>query len=516
MNTSSIVGRMAGALLLGGAAASAQAVRLNGQGEGQALIFPYYTTAAGNSTLLTLSNYTLVPKVVQLRFAESEHGRTALALNIYLAGADSWTAALVDRGADRAPELITRDDSCTFPLLSTTTTLPNMPSDLRYGTLALATPDAGSAGESRLREGFIEAVELATIPYGTTTANALRPGETSPPNCALIADYWTLEPPQGRWRADPLADLRNPTGGLSGEVAIINVANGTVYVTAPTAIDDYRTDPQDQPRGTLATTARHTVANRDTASLLVHALNDPETGTAIAHVVADGRNLSLSYPPGRAVDAVSAVLTASQLQAPLEEDPPLGARSTYVLTYPTRALYADPALSGSATPLPPFGTLLAGPRALGTGPSYRVLAADRRGFVQGFDGCNGLPGCQPTVARTTGTALETVAPGGSPDPLLGTRLNGNLGKQVPNSPGNSVLLSGWLMLDLANAANPLRGEPLRPSLDGWRLLGVPVIGTRLQNYVNANVTAGVLANYSAARPMTARTRCVDAAGNACP
>lgn len=516
MNASSIVGRIAGMLLLGSVAASAQAVRLNAQGEGQALIFPYYTTAAGNTTLLTLSNYTLVPKVVQLRFAESEHGRTAYALNVYLSGADSWTAALVDRGADRAPELITRDDSCTFPLLSATTTLPNMPPGLRYGTLALAAPDAGSPGESRLREGFIEAVELATIPQGTATANALRAGETAPPNCALIAGYWTLDPPQGRWRADALADLRNPTGGLSGEVAIVNVANGTVYVTAPTAIDDYRTDPQDRPRGSRASTARHTIANRDMASLLVHALNDPETGTAIAHVVADGRTLSLSYPPGRAVDAVSAVLTASQLQAPLEEDPLLGARSTYVLTYPTRALYADPALSGSATPLPPFGTLLAGPRTLGAGPSYRVLMADRRGFIYGFDGCNGLPGCQPTVARTTGTALETVAPGGPSDPLLGTRLNGNLGKQAPNSPGDPVLLSGWLMLDLANPANPLRGEPLRPSLDGWRLLGVPVIGTRLQNYVNANVTDGVLANYSAARPMTARTRCVDAAGNACP
>lgn len=516
MNVLSIAGRLTTALLLGGAAASAQAVRLDAQGEGQALIFPYYTTAAGNTTLLTISNYTLVPKVVQLRLAESEHGRTAFVLNVYLAGADSWTASLIDRGTDSSPELVTHDDSCTFPLLATTTTLPNMPPGLRYGTLALATPDGGSPGESRLREGFIEAVELATIPYGTTTATALRPGEASPPNCALIAGYWTLDPPQGRWRADPLADLRNPTGGLSGEVAIVNVASGTVFVTAPAAIDDYRSDPLDQPRGSRASVARHTVAQRDTASLLLHALNDPATGTATAQVVADGRPVSLSYPPERTVDAVSAVLTASQLQAPLEEDPLIGARSTYVLTYPTRALYADPALSGSATPVPPFGTLLAGPSALGAGPSYRVLAADRRGFVQGFDGCNGLPGCQPSVARTTGTALETIAPGGPPDPLLGARLNGNLGKQVPNSPGYTLLLSGWLMLDLANPANPLRGEPLRPSLEGRRLLGLPVIGTRLQTYVNANVSPGVLANYSAARPMTARTRCVDATGNACP
>ena len=91
------------ALLLAG---TAQAVRVDPRGEGQVLIFPYYTTAAGNTTLLSLTNYRRQAKVVQLRIAEGENARTALTFNIYLRPEDTWTGALFDRGNGEPPALL--------------------------------------------------------------------------------------------------------------------------------------------------------------------------------------------------------------------------------------------------------------------------------------------------------------------------------------------------------------------------------------------------------------------------
>src|SRR6478752_7464801 len=70
------------------AAFAAPAVMLGQRDQGQALIFPYYSVNAGNTTLLTLSNNGDRGKVVQLRVAEGEIGETALVTNLYLAGRD--------------------------------------------------------------------------------------------------------------------------------------------------------------------------------------------------------------------------------------------------------------------------------------------------------------------------------------------------------------------------------------------------------------------------------------------
>ncbi|MBN8740640.1 MAG: hypothetical protein BGP24_15085 [Lysobacterales bacterium 69-70] len=49
-----------------------------------------------------------------------------------------------------------------------------------------------------------------------------------------------------------------------------------------------------------------------------------------------------------------------------------------------------------------------------------------------------------------------------------------------------------------------KGAPPRASLEGKRPSGVPVIGARFANCVNANVSPGVRADYPAARPLTTR------------
>lgn len=503
------------ALLLAG---TAQAVRVDPRGEGQVLIFPYYTTAAGNTTLLSLTNYRRQAKVVQLRIAEGENARTALTFNIYLRPEDTWTGALFDRGNGEPPALLTDDGSCTYPLIRDSTTLPQLPDGRRYAPLAVPSADAGSRGVARLREGFIEAVEVASIVTASPTYTLLSRFEmTMLPECWRLADYWATSAPAGRWTADPLADLANPTGGIGGEASIINIANGTVFNLRAVAIEDYRADPLDIPRGSLKTVAQHHRAGPDTGSLLTQALTDPAARKATAQVSVGTRVVDLSYAvPERAVDAVTAVLMATTYRATLEESPETGARSSYVLTYPTRSLYTDPAQSGSASPLAPFRDLFAGIQPLLDSRGIKFFWVDRIGYVTGRLSCEGFSGCPPPVlARLPGTAVELIAPGGAPDALLGTRLHGDVGRRSPGFDIVPIKGSGWLILDTAHAHSTLLGEPLRPSLEGRRLIGIPALGTRLANYVNANAAPGVLANYSFAQPMTSQVSCVEADGVDC-
>lgn len=501
----------AATLAISGAAA---AVVVNPRGQGQALIFPYYTTAAGNTSLITINNHSNQAKVVHVRWAEGEGGRTALALRVYLGQFDSWTGAVVDRGDGAAPALISTDRSCTHPEIVRSTTLPQLPDGRRYLPFGPLPADAGSATPERLREGYVEAVEVASIRAQTAIYGAVTPAQGEPRNCAAIAAAWTV--PGGYWSGDSLRDLANPTGGLSGEIAIVDVAAGVIFAASALALEDYRTDPADQPRGTLASVALHAQV-RDDLSLLGHALNDPVTQTAYANVVSDGRPLTLSYAaPARAIDAVSAVLAAVELSGPFEESVALGARTSFVLTYPTRAMYTHAAMSGSVDAIAPFHEAFGGLRPLTEGGTLLRLV-DREALFEVWSnpwgGC-GFP-CPPSrAARLPGSAVEVLAIGGAPDPLLGTRLHGDIG--IVGNGGMSLPQqgAGFLWLNLIQPFDGLAAL-LRPSREGYRLRGLPVLGLRLINYVNANAQPGVLANYSSALPMTAAARCVTEGGAVC-
>ena len=82
---------------------SAQAVHINQDGLGQALVYPYYTvraTASGNAyvTALTVVNTTASAKAVKVRFLEGKNSREVLDFNLFLSQYDVWTAAIVQAG----------------------------------------------------------------------------------------------------------------------------------------------------------------------------------------------------------------------------------------------------------------------------------------------------------------------------------------------------------------------------------------------------------------------------------
>ena len=92
---------------------SAQAVHINADGLGQAMVYPYFTarsTASGNAyvTALSVVNTTASAKAVKVRFLEGKNSREVLDFNLYLSHHDVWVTAVIPT-ADGAGITFTSD-----------------------------------------------------------------------------------------------------------------------------------------------------------------------------------------------------------------------------------------------------------------------------------------------------------------------------------------------------------------------------------------------------------------------
>src|SRR6476659_6192115 len=106
------------AVLAALAAPSAEAVFLNGDGQGQALSFPYYAVRDGRggtfNTYLSVVNPTADAKALRVRFREGRNGKPVGDVNLYLGPNDVWTAAMVPSATGTTVQSL--DFSCTDPV----------------------------------------------------------------------------------------------------------------------------------------------------------------------------------------------------------------------------------------------------------------------------------------------------------------------------------------------------------------------------------------------------------------
>lgn len=491
-------------LLLGCLAASAAQAVMRGPGNrGQVLIFPYYTVNAGNQTLVSLVNNSDVARVVQLRVAEGDIGETAFVANLYLSPRDAWAGALFQDGIGDT-YLISIDTSCMVPPLEVDTVDP------RPTRRLVITGSGNGNGKARLREGWLEAVEVASILPGTATSSALGT-ITAPRNCAAIHAAWTA--PGGYWLADSRRDLANPIGGLSGYSAVINVPKGIYFGMAAVALEEFRVDPADAPRGSRASVVSHAVPQASAHLGLDAAVTDPALRWVRADVVIGTRPLSVTYPIERAIDAVSAVLAASEISADFDTQAALGATTSFVQLFPTKRFYTNPALLPPATtaPLPPFSEMYNASAPLSVIQRQWLRIFDREGKLLVDSGGLQFGGCEAS-SRHPATALAVTSPGGrGPDPLLGTRLHGPMTQICGGSEGDPFSAVGTVTLSLARQTFGPEPIALRPSREGVRMAGLPIVATRLINYVNEAAQPGLLANYAAALPVSATAQCSGAA-----
>ena len=241
------IATMVGGLGLSGAAMAAPATfNVNESGAGIIQIVPYFTAQDGNATVLHVVNTdTTNAKAVKIRFRGASNSDDLLDFQVFLSPGDAWTG-LANANAEGRLQLVTNDSSCTLPASVRTDGVTLAPLDRLSNRLW----DTAEKKHAQTREGYIEILEMATIPAHTKTTglneletlytavkHVKKDGKMVAPCTAAaftaldgVKDGKTLN------ATGPVA-LGVPTGTLAASWYIMNVAKSTTFSGSATALE---------------------------------------------------------------------------------------------------------------------------------------------------------------------------------------------------------------------------------------------------------------------------------------
>lgn len=533
---------------------SSVAVSLSASGEGQVLIFPYYTVNKGLNTLISVQNTRAEPKALRVRFSEHRNGRSVLEFNLYLAAHDTWTGAVVSSGPSPLPlasappaRLYTTDQSCTVPRIQ-----PQGQDFLQWEYLPGPgrADDGGPYEPSRTREGFVEVIEMGRLVdvEGFRPASAASYSSESgvPANCAVLERAWLPFGPIGVWEDDaPGAAIgsaasrgvASPNGGLRGSMILVDPSQGISFSVAPTVLDGFFEPAPGCAPDCLSMPGENLHSDPgNTQHPTLASARDAE-GDASALVVSGNEAYRFRFEgPHAGLKATSAALMRTELSNEyyVREDGTFRADSEWVVTLPTRHLhlalaeprdrlpFTEPYVGGNAQQSPPYGPLtgsVAGCELTNASLSDR----DGRSATSSTIGFPVPPPPQRSLSRSLCSSVRVFSFGGretvevlqggqnAVSPVLGAFAH--QGVDLPES----FPTAGWMRL----------GVPLRPrssATTGYRfqgsllfastapdpgnpgranaIFGLPAIGFWASNVFTSGGgdSGGVLANYAIFSP----------------
>jgi hypothetical protein len=341
MNTfkrKSLYAALAGVGVLG-VTGAAQAVNVNPDGLGQALIYPYYTvnglgtggTTAPYNSLLSVVNTTASGKVVKVRFIEGRRSKEVLDFNLWLSPFDVWTAAIVPgptvsgQAASGGAGIFTTDLSCTTPTVSSNGNAPTPFVNSAY------VGDPEQQGLSRTKEGYIEIIEMGNVTGGNlaniTHAQPSPPG--TPPGCGKIPSGVTAP-----------TDLTAGQGGIFGGISLVNVLAGGDITENAVALASFCSFPCT----TLWAEAGSIQPNLTQVSpkQSVVFASQQVGGVPVTQVISTDWSITpAGAPPVQNQDPVSAVLMVNNVFNEFVLDTGTKSGTDWVVTMPTKNLYYD-------------------------------------------------------------------------------------------------------------------------------------------------------------------------------
>ncbi len=445
-----------------------QAVSINEHGLGEVLLFPFYTAASGNDTLINLRNETNQVKAVKLFILEGMNGEEVLEMALYLSPFDHWSVVIT---ADNEGATIrTQDTSCT---------LPSIPPAGRALTDVFFNADSVN-DLSRTREGYVKVIEMGVVTDG---ANNLAAAAThlngTPADCTALAAAWA---DNGVWQTDPTTDMAPISGGLSGYGVLLNVNQGTSASYNATALSGFAT-------GAIL----HAMPG-----LPQPTLNDADP---IAKFIDNDTFYSINTATG--LDAVSALFMADTLSNDFVLEPTINAGTDFVLTFPTKHDYVNGQIDGVGEPvaLAPFSQPWDASASQACEQIeftyYNREILQESPFTNLF-GEEALPRPRSFFAFCTETAIFSF---NNADVLGAQESGGNIAFNW-----NLILgiENGWMNLDFSENLDPeVVTGPRELVATGHTLSGLPVIGFAIQKYVNSTLIVDgqtVLSNYAGAVP----------------
>ena len=422
---------LSAAVLAAMGAGVAQAAVLGTDGTGQVMLFPYYTVQGGETTLLSVTNTTDMGKLVKIRFREAYNSREVLDFNIYLSPKDVWTGAVVESGEGAG--IVSNDNSCTVPSLDGNT-IPFRSFAYDGG---VGSADTGPQDITRTREGYVEIIEMGEADETNSVWD--RDGNNVPDyehmagvpdNCAGIVGGVS-----SGWSTAGFDDgVLPPAGGLMGTLAIINVQSGTEISVNATALDEVYSLPMHRDTGTLEPT-----------------LGDADGG----------------------IDAVSAVMLATNVMNDFTVNPAVGGETGWIVTFPTKWGYADDQVVGSTARAPFTTTFDSAPEGQAC-EEIGVIAYDRE---EGMVTPSGIDFSPSPIAPGINLCYEVNVIQFGESNVLSAE---NTAMGFNNIPGNN----GWVDIDMTR--------------NGVATSGLPVIGFSASVIGNAGV--GVGAAYGTSNP----------------
>ena len=488
--TTAVVAGIAGVV---GIANMANAVNLNPDGLGQVLLYPYYTTNAGQQTLLSVVNTTSIGKAVKVRFLEGYNSREVLDFNLFLSPFDVWTATvfkLSDGNVSGAGAgIFSQDNSCTAPQFTKTGGI--VPAGyqpfLHYAYTGSLT-DGGPTSDTRTLEGHFEMISMGDIVSTSALSADITHVNSVPPGCSKA---------ETDFEANAFASIIAPKSGLFGAASVVNTGNGTYYTYNADALDGFTAAPLGRGTGTLDPS--------------LNSVNDPAPATtATALVFNNGTLVTAAYPAAtQAIDAVSAVFSANNLYNQWQAATDHTAGSDWVVTFPTKRFYVDPSpnYAGTAAPIAPFES------AFSKGLSCDVIGIslfDREENTTSTPTCGFSP-CPPGQPPSSLCHETNVISFGGTS-ILGSNLTSNIDTSALGD-------HGWLALSFTDSAHggtspAADAHASRPDTTGGIFYGLPVTGFEAEDFVTSSA-GSVLGNYSGVYRHRESRFCATAAGAAC-
>jgi hypothetical protein len=452
-----IISAAVAATLLG--ASAANAVFVNPEGTGQALIYPYYTVEGGYDTYINLVNTTNQTKAVKVRFVEAMNSQEVLDFNLYLSPQDHWSAVIFADGAGAS--IRTADTSCTVPntLAASTEGVPG--TIVPFRNFTYQTDGAAFRGVDRTREGYVEIIEMGVL-TALADQTAAKHVAGKPPGCATLAGHWGGA---GKWTTiGPNEDMAVPAGGLYGYGVLINVNEGTNATYDAVALDDFVSVSLDS----LATPIHRAPGNVEPG------LND---ATPFSQILDSSTALSvLTSEFDDGIDAVSAVLMHSSIMNDYVLEPTINAGTDWVVTFPTKKNYVNGLVA--VAPFTEVWAPTAATACEAMNITYydreeRTITPDPLDFSPAPPGPDAFALCREANVLTFNNS--NVLAGSS-------RVSQNLNVDYDN---------GWLELGFTGTGRTLTSN------DGDVYQGLPTVGFAVQKYVNGTLQGGsVLSNYA--------------------
>lgn len=482
---------------IGNAGTASAAVHISDDGQGQVLIYPYYTTRAGYDTYLSVLNTTALSKALKVRFSEGKNSRELLGFNIYLSPYDIWTAAIVNTA--NGAKIITADKSCTAPAI------PAEGKDFvnfaYSGPATEGIQQTGGDGETtsldRTREGYFEIIEMGTI-TNTAINAAITHVNRVPANCTVVqAGSMDMSPDSTLVVGGQSARAFKANGGLSGTASLINVAGGMDYGYSPVVLEGF------SPPGVenIWSAGQSDYPNLSSADL-----------TSLVRYM--GSVVSSSWNKGS--DAVSALLMHDNVINEFVLDDTTLSGTDWVITMPTKRYNVpvdDPSLATGSTQLfSPFT------RKFWLGGACEQITAGHDDLPDYPDTWNRE---EYEVSHVTSSArpansgaflcwATTVAPITREPQFVTTGLLGSV-NQPTTLYGQSLYVpfeNGWMRMmfnysDNTAANGQTDGNGVihsqaaqsLTSVNGDTYFGLPTVGFMVQDFINQNAAPGILASY---------------------